>query len=114
MWGIYCLAEELFDTTTIDRWIASSLRSETGDKSIIYIWVTYTEDTSLYCDHFIWYVSRTAVVLTCFVMCWCFENCVGVLAICVLVFTVFLYCLYCVLYCFVYVYLFLFVLSVLV
>ena len=28
-----------------------------------------------------------------FVMCGCFENCVGVLVICVLVFTVFLYCL---------------------
>ena len=42
-----------------------------------------------------------------FVMCGCFDSCVGVLVICVLVFTVFLYC-------FVYVYLFLFVLSVLV
>jgi hypothetical protein len=43
-----------------------------------------------------------------------FENCVDVLAICVLVFTVF--CILCTvfLYCFVYVYLFLFVLSVLV
>jgi hypothetical protein len=40
-----------------------------------------------------------------FVMCRCFDNCVGVLVICVLVFTVFLYC-------FVYVYLFLFVTSV--
>ena len=39
----------------------------------------------------------------------CFDNCVGVLAICVLVFTV--YCIVCTvfLYCFVYVYLFLFV-----
>jgi hypothetical protein len=40
-----------------------------------------------------------------FVMCGCFENCVGVLVICVLVFTVFLYCFF-------YVYLFLFVTSV--
>jgi hypothetical protein len=40
-----------------------------------------------------------------FVMCGCFDNCVGVLVICVLVFTVLLYC-------FVYVYLFLFVTSV--
>ena len=39
-----------------------------------------------------------------FVMCECFDNCVGVLEICELVFTVFLYC-------FVYVYLFLFVTS---
>ena len=42
-----------------------------------------------------------------FVVCGCFDNCVGVLVIRVLVFTVFLYC-------FVYAYLFLFVLSVLV
>jgi len=49
-----------------------------------------------------------------FVMCGCFDNCVGVLIICVLVFIVF--CIVCTvfLYCFVYVYLFLFVLSVLV
>jgi hypothetical protein len=40
-----------------------------------------------------------------FLMCGCFDNCVGVLVICVLVFTVLLYC-------FVYVYLFLFVTSV--
>jgi hypothetical protein len=41
----------------------------------------------------------TEVVLTCFVMCgcvcmWeCFDNCVGVLVVCVLVFTVF--CIVC-------------------
>ena len=35
----------------------------------------------------------------------CFDNCVGILVICVLVFTVFLYCFF-------YVYLFLFVTSV--
>ena len=40
-----------------------------------------------------------------FVMCWCFDSCVGVLLICVSVLTVFLYC-------FIYVYLFLFVTSV--
>ena len=40
-----------------------------------------------------------------FVMCGCFDNCVGILVICVLVFTVFLYCFF-------YVYLFLFVTSV--
>jgi hypothetical protein len=48
-------------------------------------------------------------VLVCvcvgFVMFGCFDNCVGVLVICVLVFTV-------ILYCFVYEYLFLFVTSV--
>ena len=38
-----------------------------------------------------------------FVMCGCFDDCVGVLAICVLVFTVF--CIFCTmfLYCLVYV-----------
>ena len=40
-----------------------------------------------------------------FVVCGCFDNCVGVSVICVLVFAVFLYC-------FVYVYLFLFVTTV--
>ena len=38
-------------------------------------------------------------------MCGCFDNCVGVLVICVLIFTVFLLCL-------IYVFLFLFVTSV--
>ena len=49
-----------------------------------------------------------------FVMCGCFENCVAVLVICMLVFTVF--CTVCTafLYYFVYVYLFLHVLFVLV
>ena len=45
-------------------------------------------------------------------MCGCFDNCVGVLIICVLVFTVF--CIACTVfwYCFIYAYLFLFVTSV--
>ena len=49
-----------------------------------------------------------------FVMCGCFDNCVGVSVICVLVLTVF--CIVCAVFlcCSVYVYLFLFVLSVLV
>ena len=63
------------------------------------------------------YVMRACVcVSVCvgFVMCGFFDNCVGVLVICVLVFTVF--CIVCTvfLYFFVYVYLFLFVLCVLV
>ena len=72
----------------------------------------------MYCDYFIWCVPCTVVVLTCFVMCVCvyvcFDNYVGVLVICILVFTVF--CIVCTvfLYCLIYVYLFLFVLSVLV
>ena len=47
-----------------------------------------------------------------FVMCGYFDNCVGVLVICIFVFTVF--CIVCtvLLYCFLYVYLFLFVTSV--
>jgi hypothetical protein len=47
-----------------------------------------------------------------FVMCGCFDNSVGVVVVCVLVFNVF--CIVCTafLYCFVYVYLFLFVTSV--
>jgi len=53
--------------------------------------------------HLIWLKrdSCTVAVLTCFVIC----DCVGVLVICVLLFTVFLYC-------FIYVYLFLFRTSV--
>jgi len=31
----------------------------------------YSECTWLYCDYFIWCVSCTVVVLTCFVMCGC-------------------------------------------
>ena len=62
------------------------------------------------------YVSYTRALQLCVgaCMCGCFDNCVGVLVIRVLVFTVF--CIVCTvfLYCFVHVYLFLFVLSVLV
>jgi len=47
-----------------------------------------------------------------FVMCGCTDNCVGILVICVLVFTVFYIVCTVFLYCFVYVYLFLFVTSV--
>jgi hypothetical protein len=69
-------------------------------------------------------LSCAVVVVTCFVMCrcvcvdfvicGCLDNCVGVLLMCVLVFTVF--CIVCTVlfYCFFYVYLLLFVLSVLV
>jgi hypothetical protein len=79
----------------------------------------YTEGTWLYCAYFIWCVSCTVVVLTCFVMCkcvhvWVFWQMCGCFGnMCTCIYCVF-YCLYCVLYCFVYVYLFLFVLSVLV
>jgi hypothetical protein len=43
----------------------------------------YTEGTWLYCYYFMWCVSCTLVVLTCFVMCGC--------NVCT--------CIYCVLYC---------------
>jgi len=94
----------------------------------------YNEGTWSYCDYFIWCVSCTVDVLTCFVicdwvyvwilycvcvcvfvcvcvcmgfvMCGCFDNCVGILLICVLLFTVFF------LYCFLFVYLFLFATNV--
>ena len=51
-------------------------------------------------------------VYASFVMCWYSDHCLGILVICVLVFTVF--CIVCnvFLYCFLYVYLFLFVTSV--
>jgi hypothetical protein len=45
-------------------------------------------------------------------MCGCFDNCMGVLIICVLVLTVFFIVCTVFLYCFAYVYLFLFVTSV--
>ena len=78
----------------------------------------YTDGNLLYCDYFIWSVSCTVVVLTCnlwvSVRGGVLLNCVGVLVICVLVFTVL--CSVCTVFlcCFVYVYLFLFIFSVLV
>ena len=51
------------------------------------------------------WVCMYIYVCVCVFMCGCLDNCVGVLVICVLVFTVFLYC-------FLYVYLFVFVTSV--
>jgi hypothetical protein len=60
------------------------------------------------------YVFRNVWVCVCmgFLMYGCFDNCLGVLVMCVFVFTVF--CIVCTvfLYCFFYVYLFLFVTSV--
>ena len=57
----------------------------------------YTEGTWLYCDHFIWCVSCTVVVLNCFVMCVCV--CVGfVMCGCVCVCVGFVICV-CVCVC---------------
>jgi hypothetical protein len=61
----------------------------------------YTEGTWLYCDYFIWCVSCTVVVLTCFVMCgwvcvgvfWQLCPCFGDMCTCT---DCVLYCLYCV------------------
>ena len=63
----------------------------------------------LCCGCFNWFCNVWMCVRVCvhFVICGYFDNCVGVLVICVLVFTVFLYY-------FVYGYSFLFVVSVLV
>ena len=72
----------------------------------------------MYWNYYIRCVSCAMVVITCSVMCvcvcvcmgvlcnvWVFDDCVGVLVICALVFAVF-YIVYTVfLYCFVYVYL---------
>jgi hypothetical protein len=63
----------------------------------VYVWVLLCVGVCMY-----------GVCNVCMCGCmyvWCFDNCEGVLVICVLVFTVFLYC-------FVYVYLLLFVTSV--
>ena len=55
---------------------------------------------------YMWVLLRVGVCMYGFCNLWvCFDNCVGVLITCVLVFAVLLYC-------FVYVYLFLFVTSV--
>jgi hypothetical protein len=61
-----------------------------------------------------WVLCVYVWILSCVGVCMrgCFDNCVGVLVICVLLFTVF--CIVCTvfLYCFFYVYLFVFVRSV--
>jgi hypothetical protein len=59
----------------------------------------------------IWCVSCTVVVLTCFVICGCFENCVCVLVICVLVFTVFCIFPLCIFSLFIFLFKFLFMYS---
>ena len=89
----------------------------------------YTEGNWLYCDYFIWCVSCTVVVLTCFIKCrcayvWilecvgvCMCGCFGNMCTCTCLLCCVLSVLCCVLsvlclYCFFYVYLFLFVISV--
>jgi hypothetical protein len=44
----------------------------------------------MYCDYFIWSVSRTVVVLTCLVMCRCFGNmCICIYCVSYIICTVF-------------------------
>jgi hypothetical protein len=98
MWACLCFAngsqnkQRLFANKELIDW---SLIMET-----LYLgfW-TFTEGTWQYYDYFIWCVSCTVVVLTCFVMCWwgvfwqlceCFGN------KCTCIYCV-LYCVYCVL-----------------
>ena len=67
----------------------------------------YTEGTWLYCDYFIWCVSCTVVVLTCFVMCGCVYvgvfwqpcGCFGNTCTCI---SCVLYCVYCVSFVYIY------------
>jgi len=71
----------------------SELRwSSWGQKYHVHLGWLYTEGTWLYCDYFIWCISRTVVVLTCFVMCGCVCVCFGNMCTCIYCV---LYCLYC-------------------
>ena len=93
------------------KWSEVSYGEVPGDKSTMYIRVT---------QYWEYLIVLWLFHLVCILNCSCFNlfcnvwvcACVGVLVICVLVFTVF--CIVCTvfLYCFVYVYLFLFVTSV--
>jgi hypothetical protein len=125
--NLFCFSEDLFLSRSngsslysllfykSDSWVLFWLNDASKSFSYKCSW-PYTEGTWLYCDYFIWRirVSRTVVVLTCFVMCGCFDNCVGDLVRCVLILIVFFIVCTVFLYCIFYVYLFLFVLSVLV
>jgi len=66
------------------------------DKSAMYVKVLDCIMTTsfryfLYCGCFNLFCNVWVCVCVGFVMCWCSDNCVGVLVICVLVFTVFLF-----------------------
>jgi len=79
---------------------------------LIVLWLFYLV-CILYCGCFNLLCNVWLCVCVGFVTCEYFDSCVGVLVICVLVFTVF--CIVCIVFFnFFYVYLFLFVLSVLV
>ena len=53
------------------KWSEVSFDKVLGDESTCTLGWPYTGDTWLYCDYFIWCVSCTVVVLTCYVMCGC-------------------------------------------
>jgi hypothetical protein len=57
-----------------------------GTKVLCTLLLPCTDSARKYYNYFIWRVSCTLVGLTCFVMCGYFDNCVGVLVICELVF----------------------------
>jgi hypothetical protein len=99
------------------KWSEVSYAEVLGDKSTMYIRVTLYLGYLfvLWLFHFVCILYCGCFNLFCKMWCvylWVFDNCVGALVICVLVFTV--PCIVCsvFLYCFSYVYLFLFVTSV--
>ena len=53
------------------QWFEVSYVDVLGDRSVMYIGWPCIEGNLLYCDYFIWCVSCTVVVLTCFVICGC-------------------------------------------
>jgi hypothetical protein len=57
------------------NWSEVSYVEVLGDKSTMHIKVTLYWGTWYYCDYFIWCVSCTVVVLTCFAIC--VRVCVG-------------------------------------
>ena len=62
-----------------------------------------TDTSNLYCGCFKFFCNVRLCVRVCLVMCGCSDNCVGVLVICVLKFTVLYIVCTVFLYCFVYI-----------
>ena len=82
-------------------WSEVTLRWSSWGQSTVYIRLTLYWGYLIVLWLFIWCVSCTMAVLNCLVMCGCFENCVGVLVICLLVYTkcTCIYFVLCCLYC---------------
>ena len=81
------------------KWSEVSYVEVLGVKVPLTLGWPYTEGNWSYCNYFMWCVSWTVVVLTCLVIygcvyvwvvctCGCFDNCMGVLLLSVLAFTV--------------------------